>query len=228
MKLKEVENLQGTVFENGYKVLNEKGLVIIWMSVGNSYFDKEKIEEILGYAINSFSEVKILIPYEPAIYTYLALGYDKVKASSKARLGSNRLKNHTKRVVSENKNIEIVNWAEVEKNKLYQESLKFITELYNTNKEFQKDANETTQKILANKNGDNVSGDNIEVGVEYLLEELAFVLASPDFFQVERTVYQYHRPWPIYEKLVNGLYDHQPKQNIGFLLVNEKGKLDNT
>ncbi len=224
MKLKAVENLQGTVFENGYKVLDEKGLVIIWMSVGNSYFDKEKIEEIMDYAVNSFSSVKVLIPYEPAIYTYLALGYDNVKASSKARLGSNRLKNHTKRVVSENKNVEIVDWTEIERNELYQEKLGFIKELYNKNEEFQKDANETTQKILANKSGIDISEDNINIGVEYLLEELAFVLASPDFFEVERTVYMYHRSWPIYEKLVNGLYDDQTKHNVGFLLVNEKGQ----
>ncbi|MFA6099572.1 MAG: tRNA-dependent cyclodipeptide synthase [Patescibacteria group bacterium] len=225
MQLKKVNGLKGKVFDNGYEVLKKHGLVIIWMSVGNSYFNKERIEEILEYAAKHFSVVRILIPYEPAIYTYLALGYDETKANSKARLGSNRLTNHTKRTISENasfqgKDIHILNWAEeVEKVDVYQKKLLFMTHLYETNRRFQIDAEETTAEVLSNKSDENISAEKIKIGVKYLLEELAFVLSSPDLFKVDKTAYMYHRHWPIYEKLVNGEYDDKPKEDIGFLLV---------
>lgn len=223
MKLQEVTGLKGTVYENGYKVLKEKGLVIIWMSVGNSYFDKEKIQELVEYAQTFFSAIKILIPYEPAIHTYMALGYNQTKASSKARLGSNRLKNHSQKVIGTNTKVEIVNWSKrIANNTFYQNNLNLISELYRVNQEFQTDAEEATKKVLMKKSDRAISEKDIKIGTKYLLEELAFVLSSPDIFEVQSTVYMYHRNWPIYEKLVNGEYDNKPRNNLGFLLVNEK------
>ncbi|MHB8831542.1 MAG: tRNA-dependent cyclodipeptide synthase [Patescibacteria group bacterium] len=225
MQLKEINDLKGKVFDNGYEVLKKHGLVIIWMSVGNSYFNKERIEEILEYAAKHFSVVRILIPYEPAIYTYLALGYDATRANSKARLGSNRLTNHTKRTISENasfrgKDIRILNWAEeVEQADVYQKNYSVMTHLYETNHQFQIDVEKTTLEVLNNKSDNNISAEKVKIGVKYLLEELSFVLSSPNLFKVDKTAYMYHRRWPIYEKLVNGEYDNKPKEDIGFLLV---------
>ena len=234
MQLHEVQGLKARVFDNGYEVLNKHGLVIIWMSVGNSYFDKEKIEEILEYADKTFSSIRILIPYEPAIYTYLALGYDKTRASSKARLGANRLTNHTKRIISDDvhfkdKDITVLDWTrEVAAMGSYQKCLMSITHLYETSRRFQIDAEEATAEVLGKKGGMGLTAEKIKIGVKYLLEEFAFVLSSPDLFKVDKTVYMYHRRWPIFEKFVNGEYDDKPKNNIGFILVNEKEKPDIT
>ncbi len=201
----------GIVFETGYKVAEEKGLALVWMSVGNSYFKKDSIKKIVDFVSSNFEKVKFLIPFHPAIYTYQALGYDEKKAITKARLGSNRLTNHILRAIdgSGSKNMDVVNWdKEIVDNKNYKKQLEFIRNLYKKNSDFFQNANETTKSVLKAKTKNNlILEKNIGIGVNYLLEELAFVLASPDIFSVSKTAYIYHKKWPIFEKLVNGEYD---------------------
>ena len=92
--------------------------------------------------------------------------------------------------------------------------------MYSTNKLFQKDCNETTREVLNGKTKENIDFEKaVKIGVKYLLEELAFVLASPLIFDVSKTAYIYHHRWPIYENLVNGEYDKKVRNDVGFLLV---------
>ena len=219
------KELKGAVFETGYKVFEEKGLAIIWMSVGNPYFNPEVIKNIVEFCSKKFSKIRILVPFEPAQYTFQALSNDENKAKSKARLNSNRLKNHTQRVLDQIKNkssdIKIINWSEdILPKEEYKKSLKEIETLYSTNKLFQKDCNETTREVLNGKTKENIDFEKaVKIGVKYLLEELAFVLASPLIFDVSKTAYIYHHRWPIYENLVNGEYDKKVRNDVGFLLV---------
>lgn len=215
------QELKGTVFETGYQIAKEKWLAIVWMSVWNSYFGEESIQDIVSFADKTFSKTKFLIPFEPAIYTYLAIGYNEEKARTKARLGSNRLVNHTVRAIDGGKNMDIVNWNdEVYNNKNYQESLTEIMNLYLENQKFREDAKETTKQVLEEKTKDQINLERAtEIGVTYLLQELAFVLVSPSIFNVSKTVYIYHRQWPIFEKLINGKYDWRERHNNWFLLV---------
>ena len=219
------KELRGAVFETGYKVLEEKGLAIIWMSVGNPYFNPEVIKSIISFCSKKFSKIRILVPFEPAQYTYQALGYDENKAKRKARLNSNRLKNHTQRVLDQIKikssDIKIIDWdVDILPQEAYKKSLKEIENLYAKNKLFQKESESTTEQVLRNKTKENVDFEKaVKIGVKYLLEELAFVLASPLIFEVSKTAYIYHHRWPIYESLVNGEYDKKVRNDVGFLLV---------
>ena len=220
------KELSGAVFETGYKVLEENGLAIIWMSVGNPYFRPEVILDLVNFCSKKFSKIRILAPFEPAQYTYEALGNPENKAKRKARLNSNRLKNHTQRVLDQIKNkssdIKIVDWSEdILPKEEYKKSLKEIEALYSKNKLFQKYCDDTTKEVLNGKTKENIDFEKaVKIGVKYLLEELAFVLASPLIFGVSKTAYIYHNRWPIYENLVNGKYDKKVRNDVGFLLVN--------
>lgn len=55
--------------------------------------------------------------------------------------------------------------------------------------------------------------------MNYLLEELAFVIASPQIFNVSKTAYIYHKKWQIFEKLVNGAFDGIIREQTGFILI---------
>jgi len=218
------KKLKGQVYKTGYTTLKEKGLVIVWMSVGNSYFKKEIIQNLIEFSVDNFSQVKLLAPFEPAKHTYQALGYEERTARKKARLNSNRLKNHMFKAIEglpeqKKKKIQIVDWdIDVANQKPYLKALKEIVKLYKENSSFNKDAKDTTSKVLKQKHKE-VSEEAIDKGVEYLLEELAFIIASPELFNVKRTAYVYHRKWLIYEKLVNGRYDPKIRESLGFLLV---------
>lgn len=135
------------------------------MSVGNSYFKEDSIKKIVDFAKDHFEKIKFLIPFDPAIYTYQALGYDEKKAITKARLGSNRLINHTMRAIAEYKNMDIVTWSkEIANNEHYKKQLEVIRNLYKNNSDFFQNANETTKSVLKEKvkNGLNLE-ENISV-----------------------------------------------------------------
>ncbi len=222
----EVQGLKSLVHKNGYRVLENNGLVIIWMSVGNSYFKKEVIKEILEFTKDKFSKIRLIMPYEPAIYTYLGLGYEINKAKKKARLNSNRLKNISTKLIdqnnfSQNYNIKIIDWdIDIMENNDFKNSLNYINKLFYSSKEFNNDARDTTRIVLKEKmKYDKLIEEGVDIAVNYLLEELAFVLVSPKIFEVDETVYLYHRDWNIYENLVNGLYDNKKRKDVGFLLT---------
>ncbi len=218
------DGLNGTVFQTGYEVLKNKGLAIIWMSTGNSYFSPDNIQRIIEFCSERFSVIRILAPFEPAIHTYKSIGYEEKRASRKAKLNSNRLKNHTRKTIEKISNkkidIKIIDWdADISSNEHYKKILKAIEKLYSENESFQKNADSTTEQVLKNKiKPGKDAQESVKTGVRYLFEELAFVLASPLIFQVKQTAYIYHKRWPILENLVNGKYD-KIRKNVGFLLI---------
>ena len=215
------QGLTGLVFETGYKVAQEKGLAIVWMSVGNSYFGWESIKKIVSFVTNNFKKTKFLIPFEPTINIYKALGYDGKKATTKAGLWSNRLTNHTWRIVGRNTNLNIVDWKkEIANNPLFWKQLQYLKDLYKDNVSFTQDADKTTENMLKEKAIWQIDlQKGIKIGVQYILEELAFLLASPEIFNIFKTVCINHKRLEIFEKLVNGAYDWIPKPHNWFLLI---------
>jgi len=89
--MKIIESLKGVAFEIGREVVRVRGTAVVGMSLGNSYFKKETIAELLRFCSENFSEVRIIIADKPAEHTYKAIGYSSKKARKKARLNGNTL-----------------------------------------------------------------------------------------------------------------------------------------
>ena len=88
-------------------------LALIWMSAGNSYFDKKTIGKLLKFADKNFPKIIILSPDKPAEHTFKALGYQDNKAKRKAKLNANLLINRAKRELQKIKNkdkFSFINW----------------------------------------------------------------------------------------------------------------------
>ena len=220
--MKTIQRMPGTAAENGYKIVQGKGLAIVGMSPGNSHFNPQVIKELLQYASATFSKTKILIADVPAIHTYKGIGYSEKRAQKKARLNGNNLQNHSLRVIQTEKlNVELIEWAdEVESAPEYQKELTHIQELYEENIAFRVDARNTTRNVVQSKLKEHVNIEEaVDEAVWYLLKELAFLLASPQLFDEPLVSYVYHHRWPIYENLVNGKYDGNVQKNLGFILI---------
>ena len=205
------------------KVLEERGYALVWMSAGNSYFKEEIIKRILVFTSENFSKTIVMAPDEPAEHTFKALGYEGNETKRKARLNANLLQNRAKRIISslsDKEKFKVVEWIdEIIPNKDYQNKLKEILNLFQTNEQFQSDAFDTTLKVLNGKLRENI---NLEVakkeGVNYLLKELAFVLASPRIYNTQKVTYVYHHDWPIFQKLITGFYDGIKRDELNFLI----------
>lgn len=205
------------------KVNEERGWALVWMSAGNSYFKEEVIKKILNFTSTHFSKTIVMAPDEPAEHTFKALGYEGNEIKRKSRLNANLLQNRAKRIISKFKDKEkfkVVEWIEeVIPHGHYQEKFKEIVSLYNTNERFRNDVHETTLKVLSGKMKESINpNEAVKEGVNYLLKELAFVLASPNIYNIQRVTYVYHHDWPIFQKLIAGFYDGLKRENFSFLI----------
>jgi cyclo(L-tyrosyl-L-tyrosyl) synthase len=225
-KMNIILNLEGTAFKTGYKVLEQKGTVIVGMSPGNGYFKKDTIYQLLRSVSHLFKNIKIFIPDIPAQYTYNALGKSITKAVAISRKNSNLLRNHSMQAIDEIMrngsivNITISDWHnEIECAPAYHKHKKYIYDLYRKNERFYSDARQATQMVIVSQAKDGIDMKKaVDIAVNYLLEELIFLLASPEIYGVEKTTAVYHRRWPIFENLISGQYD-MPISNVGFMLL---------
>ena len=222
--MKVQQNLIGTALENGYEILQEKGLAIVGMSPGNSYFKKDTIDALLRFCAEEFSKVRIMVADKPMEHTYRAMGNDKSKSKRKARLNGNTLQNHCQRSIDEtvDGDVTLLEWVnEITPHQAYQRELQRIEELYQDNLNFRTEAQETTRTVLEGNLKEGIEMESaVEEGVHYLLKELAFLSASPEMFGVERVAYVYHHKWEIYEDFVAGSFDGQKRSDLGCVVVN--------
>ena len=235
---------RGKIYDIGQRVLENDGMALVGVSPQNSYFNDHNIETLLSVTPAYFKTVKVWFPYEICTITYKALGHDPKGVLKQLRRYANRPRNKCIRDVQQVQEniiqyerddgstieIELINWNEQVSNKpIFIEHLKQVNALYSVYTEFRKDARHTEYEFFADKIFDPrysnlVQGiDHIETvidnGVEYTLQQIAFLLSFPELFG-EAFAYIYHERWPILENLVEGKYGNvDGKDAIGYLLT---------
>ncbi len=222
---------KGRAFEIGQRVLRTNGMVIVGLSIGNSYYNKKNIEALLGFLGQYASNIELFIPEGPAQHTYRALGYNEIEATRKCRLNANTIRNHYSEILARSSDLENetneIDWeCKVACDPEYLKRLKEIELLYDLHLDFYRDVRQATSEVLAHKRREApISEDSIDIGVKFLLEELAFLLAAPKIFDSTNIAYVYHKDWGIFEKLIEGCYGSGfSDSGIGFIVVNETGE----
>jgi len=205
---------------------NKDTFYIIGMSPGNSYFKDEEISFLIDNIVRRFGRVAILIADIPAISTYMAFGYAENRARrDKAIPQGNLLKNKVKRAAVQlgysDSQVKIIDWEEeVENNKGYRDSYNKFKKFYDSNRDFMKVADQTTLGVLKFSNRDiHDFNKATKIAVHYLLSEIAFLEWASDFLKVNKSVYVYHKNWPVYEDYIAGKFDKKIKKHMGFLLL---------
>ena len=205
---------------------NEKTYPIIGMSPGNSYFKDEEVQYLLKTVVEQFGRVGIFIADVPAISTYVAFGYPENRARrDKAVPQGNALKNRVLKAMAKlgyaEDVVRIFDWEkEIEENEVYQQRYSQISDLYLNNQKFHESADATTRGVLE---GSKREIKDIEkatsIAVHYLLSELAFLEFAPEYLEVEKVVYVYHKNWAVYENYIAGGYDNRARNHLDFLLI---------
>lgn len=217
------QNLTGTAVKNGYEILQDRGLAVVGMSIGNSYFKKDRIDALLKYCTRVFSQVRILIADKPMEHTYRAMGYSSANAGTKARLKGNALQNHSQRSIDVilGGDIRLIQWEnDIHPREAYQRELRRFEELYGDADGFKQEIRDTTRTVLDGKLKQGVKIESaIDEGIHYLLKELAFVSASPEILGTQKVAYVYHTRWKIYEDFVDGKFDGQKRRDLGFVVI---------
>lgn len=203
---------------------NKKEHVLLGISPFNSYFSEEMIGHWIQWAHNTFSSFNIFIPDTLPIYTFLALGYDELKAKSKAKKQAAYLKNKVRRALLKcqfndiDTNNLIIDMMYLEKNQAYIELKEKCYTLYDENPEFQNECDQCTGWVL---NGHTIKDRhlaNTNMAVQYILNEMPLFMNSPLILNKTSSLFSYHQT----PQFINYLYnDHMENEfialNQGFI-----------
>ena len=227
-----------TILKNGLKYMEDNQDLLLAICLNNGYYKRENIYRMLKFALNLSKRVQIFTTDGPAKHNYLALGKSEVEAIRETRLNKNRLQNlcaigleRINATLPENARYTLtyMKWEDIYIDKAYLDSYAQIKELYANSAEFKKDIQETSRQVLLNRIGIQSQVESVlSVGIEYIFEELAFILSYSSLGAGTKPIsdhgkngfnYIYYESWPVFEKLVNGEYDNQPKEEIGFVIA---------
>ncbi len=204
--------------EIGEKVIKNKTNILIGLSINNSYFKDGNLEKIIQWSAENAKRIFIMIPDKPAIFTLMSFGYSEDKAKAKARLESNRLENKCRKIIKEKelKDVIIIRWSDIESNSYYIEYLEKIKNLFRQNEEFKIDIENTTRGVLKNNVTDLDEGRAIEIGVNFLFQELAFISNAARILDLDKIAYLYHSTMPVFKNMVEGRYPLDT-HNVGYI-----------
>ena len=203
----------------GQEVLAECEALIIGVSINNSYFKEENIEKLLVWATNQSSSVYVMIPDHPAVYTLLALGRSQNDADRIARLKSNALENKTRKIIErlQLENVKILRWDELKGKFKYLEALVALFHCYTVDSKMRDALRKTTASVLGLQWGLPSINAEIDLGVQFLLYELAFILHSDLILTEEKTAYVYHSTMQVMKDIMEGKHSFIPRKNVGFI-----------
>lgn len=189
--------------------MNKKNsTAIIWMSPGNSYFDKENIKRLLEFVWRRFEWFKIMIPDYPSIYTYKAKWENNPER--KARLGWNAIRNRIIWILGSEQEMEkvTISWKnDINTHQMYKLSIREILKLYRKNSAFNDAIKTVTREVLQWKDfSKKISEKDLEIWIKFLICELAFLSAAKEILWSPVT-YIYHRDWSIFSDFIAGKFD---------------------
>ncbi len=228
-------NLVGTspVHLKGWELVKKRELMTVGISIGNGYFNKERMEIILTGVANYFSKVVAIVPDVPAVYTYQALGYDKHHAEQRVKEHRNKIVNCCESIVSEaqksdgcNIKLQLMTWHDdFPQQEYYQQAYKRAVEIYHFSSKFRESIQRNTKHyILARLKDQDIQqlggvDHVVEKAVHYLIEEMAL----HDVFEVvlgNEPIASYYKELELIPNYANGKYDNTPNKHVGWVVYN--------
>ncbi|MEB3342442.1 tRNA-dependent cyclodipeptide synthase [Okeania sp.] len=172
--------------------------------------------------MNNFKSFNLVIPDEAYVYTLMALEYDQVKATKKAKRQANYLKNKCLRALvgldlSMNEaEALIIDSQYLNKNINYLSTLKFYEDKYANDIEFRNNCLETSRQVVETQT--DISNYRLEIAVKYLLAELPLYFNSVSILGKKEVVFCY-RNCPLFIQTVFERKDNIVLNNQGYIVI---------
>lgn len=193
--------------------------IVLGVSINNSYFKEGNLEQLLLWAPQYAGRVYVMIPDEPMISTFMELGYSEKDAIKKSRLKANNLEAKCRRVIIKHTLfINVVRWRDINRVE-YTKALSAITALYELDTSFQNDIYRATESVIHSNGVVNPSGQQIDIGVNFLLKELAFITYADQILVKEKVAYIYNKTTEVLRYIIDGKYMFKASPNIGYATV---------
>ncbi len=193
--------------------------IIIGISLKNSFFSEVNIGRLIEWASTKADNIFIMIPDKPAIHTLMSFGISQEDAIRKARLEANSLENRCKRIIEalEVKNIKIIRWEEIEGISSYNNELLKLKKLFSENVLFKNSIENTTREVVIKNTTQLDENEAIQIGINFVFEELAFIVSSPKIFNLKQIGYLYHSTMIPLKEIIDGEYKEIESTDIGYI-----------
>ncbi|MEM1168125.1 MAG: tRNA-dependent cyclodipeptide synthase [Cyanobacteria bacterium P01_H01_bin.35] len=205
------------------QLLYERGEhAVLGISPFNSFFSEKNIAILSKWAMNNFKSFNLFIPDEPYVYTLIALGYDEVKATKKAKRQANYLINKCLRALtgldlSRNEVEElIIDFRYLNKNTNYLSALQFYEDKYANDSEFRRNCLETSKQVVETQT--DISDYQLEIAVKYLLAELPLFFNSASVLGKKEAVFCY-RNCSLFIQTLFEINDSIVLNNQGYIVI---------
>lgn len=198
--------------------------VVFGVSPGNSYFQISRLTELLGWLCQEFDQVDVVIPDSALVHTYLALGYDPLRARKKARGEINALCNRVhkawKATGGPRKADSLHRMSELASNAIYRKKLVECGRALDSDDALRHTCTEMSQEVLAIRGHEGpCTPGQVARAMRYLMAELPFFLASSDIFGVSSSLNFYHRELPLAELIFAGESLLQPSDRQAYATI---------
>ena len=208
---------------NTLELLTKDPVCIIGTSFAVPYFNDRKKFRSLALFLAKFSNTFTwMIPDEPYVSTCQARGLDEISIAQKVAHYKGNLLAKVQYAEYGIKDLNIKSkafvWDNARQLPEYFKNLETLSRLYRTDEHFKSDADQIVRRTL--QRDDDVEEFQIETGKDFLLKELACILAIAASLN-RPAVYVYQTPWevPILEKLGAGAYGVTVNEEVGVLII---------
>ena len=205
--------------------INAKKSAIIGISILNSHFTQQNIQQTAELARGQYAKIFFMLPDKPATHTLAGYGYSKQEADRTVRRKFRVLEKRCRASVENLRlpDAKIVRWNQFETSENYLHFLADLQSAYHNDPDFKHDATATVRLMYEQSQYPKKQSlsleEQVNAGLPFLLQELAFILSSPTVLNVEGTEYLYHKDMPILSKLLAGSYQFQPLANVSFAMI---------
>jgi cyclo(L-tyrosyl-L-tyrosyl) synthase len=189
---------------------------IVGISMLNSYFTQDAIAHAAADVRDRSREVVFMLPDQPAEFTLMGYGYLPNEARKTAQRKFKALEKTCRAVLESvlSGQGRVVRWGDFQATPAYTGMLDRMKALYDTDAAFRDDVRSTTGGVYEHSKfplkRPLTPAQQIDAGKAFLLQELAFIIGSPQILGVETAEYVYHRDMPILDALRNGAYPSHP------------------
>lgn len=199
---------------------------ILGISVGHRNFSKEKISELVNFSSNKFKKTLILLVDSIKKYNWMAFyNMDETEANNKAITEGIQYRKAIERTIITlaNEKIDVSNIYIMNRNEIsdlipwYKETLNILKEEYIQNKIFKNDCLKMTEKYIESKQIEEITLEQKEIAVNFLLNELSLFLLIGISTKEKYCIDIYPGRFPVMENIINKKYTNLSKklpQNI--------------
>jgi len=165
---------------------------LIGISPFNSYFDEDRLRQLLAFCARDARDVVLFIPDEVTRYTLEARGYPPDRAIKKMRRQVQYLRNKIVRAAN-GAPPPILGCLELSQLPEYIRRHAELEQRFESDSEFRQGCLATTRWVLAASPDEEVSEQTMLLGVRYLLAELPLFLHAPEILRRTEIAFVYHQ-----------------------------------